>query len=847
MMLHKFFKNYSLRQWLLAGVIVASSSMFLSCDGYDLDVKQPATAGSSVYEYLSGAGYYSNYVRLIDDLGETESLSKTNLRTLFVADDEAFERFFVDNDWDVNKYEDLSMAQKKMLLYGSMIANSYQVAYLSSANGPLEGMCMRRITEASTFDTVSYVTPLEMPDNKYWKQYKENNNSIYCMKDYTKPPMIHFIEKFLTMNRISDDDCDFLMNYTTNRKAGDANINGVLMEEQNIRCMNGFVHRMKEVVTPLPNMAEKIRQKENTSLYSGLLERFSAPYPLSEEQTRAFNMQYGLSVDTVYQKRYFSQLSQGGGSLLTAPDGSPIGNKENVLRFDPGWNSYFTSGSTNSAEISLQENMAVMLVPSDEALQRYWNEEGGQALKDVYGEWENVPDHVVAQLITNNMLSSFKGSVPSKFETVLNDANDKMGLTKADVDNVYLCCNGAVYLTNRVFNPTAYRSVFFPALVNDNMNIIRWAVQKLEFNSYLNSMVSYYSFLIPTNEGMLQYIDPVTFGKTTTQLWRFFYDKVDETVKASVWNYDIATNEVGDSIKLISWEGDILNRLEDVLDTHIIVGDIEDGKEFYETKGGAVIRMARQGGENTMVLQGGFQIEEGREVTVGKIYDQTSDGNGKSYILSGEPIMTSRKAVYDILLERDEYRKFRELLEGSGYLVTKHLDKYPAGTKTYNLDLFNSYKYTVYVPTNAVIEELEASGKLPKWEVIEAMKEDDNANEAEIQRLTDIINNFIRYHVQDNSIYIGQGSVVGEYESQTMNLSIGRFYKLYVEANNTAMTVKGLANDKPLNVLTTDNELYNQMAREYQYDEGGGSLRTSSFAVVHLIDGALMYSKDQFK
>ena len=140
-----------------------------------------------------------------------------------------------------------------------------------------------------------------------------------------------------------------------------------------------------------------------------------------------------------------------------------------------------------------------MLVPSDEAMNTYWNNGIGQVLKDYYGTWDKVPDQVVAKLINNSMLNLFQSSVPSKFASILDDAINPMGITEADVDSVYLSCNGAVYLTNKVFSPTAYVSVAFPALVNPQMWIINWAIEQLKYDAYLNAMKARYSFFIPKN------------------------------------------------------------------------------------------------------------------------------------------------------------------------------------------------------------------------------------------------------------------------------------------------------------------------------------------------------------
>ena len=71
---------------------------------------------------------------------------------------------------------------------------------------------------------------------------------------------------------------------------------------------------------------------------------------------------------------------------------------------------------------------------------------------------------------------------------------DPMGVDKADIDSVWLGCNGAVYLTNKVYSPTSFVSVLYPAIVNETMKVMRWAVEKNQYNVYLNSLNSRFSF-----------------------------------------------------------------------------------------------------------------------------------------------------------------------------------------------------------------------------------------------------------------------------------------------------------------------------------------------------------------
>lgn len=60
---------------------------------------KPSWLGESIYAELKNpnqealTGSFNTYLRLVDDLGEAETLNKTGSKTVFPANDEAFERF----------------------------------------------------------------------------------------------------------------------------------------------------------------------------------------------------------------------------------------------------------------------------------------------------------------------------------------------------------------------------------------------------------------------------------------------------------------------------------------------------------------------------------------------------------------------------------------------------------------------------------------------------------------------------------------------------------------------------------------------------------------------------------
>ena len=864
MQLSKTCQGLSLRRnrckMMAMAVALVGGVALTSCQQYDLDEKSPEGWGNSIYSWLDEQGNFTNTVRMINDLKYQEVLGKTGSKTLFVADDAAYERFFSNNSWGASRYEDLTEPQKKMLLFGNMLDNSIQLNSLSTIQGnPLkEGQAMRRFSALGEYDTVPILRPQDMPDNKYWKRHRESGKNMVCLEDGTAVPMLLFLEAQLSNNRITNDDYNFLFNYKTNRKAGDASINGVDVVEDNIRCANGFIHRTAEVVAPLPNMAELIAKKPEVSMFNKLLERFCAPYPDGKDlaKTERYNYLYNTNVDTVYTKRFFNDKR--GAALNTTPDGRGVPAQ---LVFDPEWNSYYSASIKQSSEgdAAEQRDMAVMMVPTNEAMQAYW--EGlGKPLSENYASWDDVPDDVIIKLLNVNMLPSFTSSVPSKFDAILNDANDPMGVNVKDVDEVWMACNGAIYLTNKVYSPTAYVSVSFPALINRTMKIMDWAITQCKYNVYLNALGSDYSFFIPTNNALLEYIDPFSYGKKNLQLLSFRYDETkreEERVSAVIYNYNPETGE-RDSVGLVTTATNsarLTRCLQDILDTHIVIGKIWEGnKTYFRTKNGTGIRVTNASDADRMTVEGSYQMYEGSPLKVARVYDQRKEvagGNGMSYVLEGQPIMGTRLTVKDQLSAHPEFAKFLELMEGSGLFENIHNlgtgnendNKACGGT---NVSLFNTYHYTIYVPSNQAIEQLQKDGKLSSWEQVEA----DHATGNAAQAATDSLNivNFLKYHIQDNALYIGAQNESGNYETALINSKTKRFYMLQTALKDDSIEVTDATGVKHTVTKKTDTsgkDLYNIQAREYLYDNKDATtatnLYTTSSAVIHLIDSPLAY------
>lgn len=843
-----------------------------SCkDEYTL-TGQPSWLGNSIYERLQEDGNYTTLLRLVDDLEQTEVLSHSGSKTLFAANDSAFQAWFGNNKWGVKNYSQLSTAQKKMLLNNTMINNPYLIELLSNVSGtpPLEGMCMRRETATTIYDSVEIISPDKMPATAVWQRFRDQRKSIPILKDATTPPMIHFLPKFMEYYNINSEDLAVLTNHQAT-SANEAWVNSRKVLERDITCKNGYIQRIDGVIEPMTNMAEVLRQHPQLSKWSELIDRFSAPYynaTATSEYNRLFNNE-----DSVYTMRYFSKRSAGGTALTETPDGEVAAA---LLTFDPGWNQYMYS---NTMGYDLHYDAGAMIAPTNEALETWWNNEG-KDLQMEYGSWENVPNATLAKLLNVNMLPTFTEAVPSKFERVLNDAKESLGIETRHIDSCFMACNGVVYMVNKVFSPAEYASVAYPALAHQStMNVIYWAIDQLNFLPYLLSMDSRYSLLLPTNEALLWYLDPATYGgidrlsgMEAPSALEFYYDAskpTTERVQARRFNTTVDTD--GNITKGVRTQATvdrsvIDDRLKRLMDDLIIVGDVEDGHEYYKTKGGSLIHVSHTT-DGRIAFSGGWQKEHNEKplpVETNEIYPKD---NGKSYQLNNEVPMGTQKSIYLTLKGNEAFSEFLTLIDndGANLLGTKLNNEYNAGLTAQgskNLTLLDNYNYTIYVPTNESIRDLINRGLLPTWDDYEAMENEGFADEAAVdsaqQIIKNIIVNFIRYHVQDHSVAINMApelydedpetgvktpSYVNIFESMKRNYETGRFFGLESDNSNGQLTVKDVMGN--VRHVTKQDGLYNNICREYWFNGSGNTARIfmASDAVIHQIDAPLFYEE----
>ena len=660
---------------------------------------------------------------------------------------------------------------------------------------------------------------------------------------------------------------------------------------QDITCQNGYIHVLAEVPEQLPNMAEIIRTKPQFSIFSSLLERFSYPQYIGMREVD------GRS-DSLFVKRYFNN---GKNSLIT-PDESetPLST---VLALDPGWNAYCIN--TTNDDITSSNDGAAIFVPTDEWMQYYITQGDGKAIGAKYGyDWANVPDGTVLPFLNNCMKSSLISTVPSKFANVKNTQSEDMGLSVDKVDSCFMACNGVVYQMGTVYVAPEHQSVFFPVMLRQDQdleNLYRYisdtrykptSDNKVTYNpnwtgyeneAYVNSMASTYTFLLPKDEAFSAVIDPYGIYENKPVAYHYYVNSTDKNfpVSADVFLVDTTGNQMvvtsdpapfQPSATSANGLGLINNRFSDFFDNLIIVHGkkgsqtFHPGQEIYLNKAGGPVKVQFSGGK-VVGIAGSAQMERGTFIPVSEdlTFDQTESGNGISYVLDSIPssTLTSPYQVLTDNVKHPGFNLFGELMSRSSVLNTSNNVDATHVSIDRAINLLGNFHYTIYVPAEDKVQALIDAHRLPsldeydEWSAVKdsahtlVLKEIFTAEQEDsVKAVADscqnviqtVLNNFIRYHIQDGSVYLGgeQGSNV--YETAAYDDESSLFRRLTVENNGSTLNVKDARNQTSHVVAGAQS---NVVARQYVFTKSTRWLYTSSYVVLHAIDDVLLYSDSQ--
>lgn len=928
----------------MACLLFACATVQSCRDEYFYDDSAPDFLEASIYDYLKEQGDFELFLKVVEDLNYHEVLKRTGSKTLFVANDEAFKKGIKD-EWAFDSYDQLTPAHKRIILNSAMLDNAYLLEMLSKMQStgdnaePIPGQSLRQTTSLSVIDTIGLFGYEELPQNNPdWESFRDKD--VRLALDASTPMLVHFIEDQLYMKNITENDLRRIVGDET-AQLSDIYVfdKKVIRDKSDVACKNGYVHQLDGLLIPPSNMAEELRKNglgvdlastgmrdeslaTTTKLFSRILDRFAVPVPIEEgsEIAQDYNRMYrqNQEPEQLFQKKYYTT------DFLTYVDVDQ--NKHDAigsLLFDPGWNAYQTSSTVDK-----KQDMAAIFAPSDEAMITYFKEQSGKELVARYGSnvpnketlsglvqaIDSIPLDIIQALARNHMQKSFNATVPSKFTSIVNDARDDMKLREKNVVTTLLANNGVIYVMDSVYSPARYVSVIAPVMLSDTLSIFNKAIVDKGYDKYLLSMQNRFGLMV-TDDNNLVYYDPSTEKKLKDRIAYKFVATVNDEgniavdAKQATYDhniYDPTTNSYGTlNVHKENKHANIAKLYEDIMEYNIVIGELnsqkdrDEDRKYYMSKGYGTVMVDRDANGFVSAVAGGRERQLNAMVPVVQTYDMD---NGETFQLT-TLIQPPTQSVLDVLSDtlRPEFSDFYALCVPNNDVLT-----YLLGAKTDNnktawnkysvfddasglVRMFDTYHYTVYVPSNEALAEAYTKG-LPTWDdladehlLVSGLERDSlpkladdslktAALKAEIKERkdylragADLIAKFVRYHFQDNSVYVdnpphslavdeGNGNYRYEYEvtyeTSALNDSTNAFCTVLVKTEDymgkPTISVRGDFTDEDYNVChvintvgADENRLYNVMTRDIVFS--GSDISTSSYAVVHLIDGFLVF------
>lgn len=579
---------------------------------------------------------FSNYLQLLRDCGNeypnwrerwTDYLNGATDMTVFVANDEGWKRFFEGNAKlpETNPWHTATS-------YGALTPEQKGMLLASS------------LTQAGKVGEIGEKGTLRL------KSYLSNN--IWT-------PVL--TPEYCALNNITDEDQRIICGAPITAPWTP----GAQFRDVDYACSNGYIEDVSLPLTPLGTMADIIRNNGQTNIFAHMLD------------------------------------------IIQNQESDPYGYGSQ-LKFDPSWAGYYEdSYHPENAE----KDMAAMFVPNDDAMWRFFTEGAGQAFLETYNtqvgteepvpyvkpttqdellhQIDLVPANVLYPFVSNIMMRSFAGSVPSKMMKLRDDAMEQLFYAE-DMDRIKTClmaCNGAVYIMDKVYGPTDYTGVTAPAFVSNTNRIMKWAIYDqsnmgLNYYAYLKAPQQDITFFLPSDAALAYYYDPSSMKSKTPRVIVMSYKNVSPgkvAVGAKCWKYidPYGTNPAYDGQPKGSIGGqfmssagfiddtDITNRLKDILLSHTILNDgtqdINSRNEYFRTYGGDVVKVIRDASGKIVGAKGTFQLENERQGITG---NETSLGvtgcnvtasfeslsNGQTYTLDA-PLIPTYRSLWSILTD----------------------------------------------------------------------------------------------------------------------------------------------------------------------------------------------------
>ena len=419
----KFLKNLFS---LLAVVLIFGSCRKKAFDDY---YGRPANLAPPIYQVLQSRGNFKNLLACIDKSGYKSTLSAAGYWTFFAPNDDAFKKYFADNNTSIDKID--SVTAKKIVTY-CLVYNAFatdHIADYQSKTGWIVNGAFKRRT--AYYDGVYQATV----NGQQMNVISANRNGSYIFGDNNNKYIPYFFSTYMGAKGLTSADYNYF--YPNSTYSG-FNVVDASVVNKDISAENGVIHEVDRVILPLPSLEQYLAANPQYSVFKSLYDQFMVTYQANDDATHRNTVLTG-STAQVFVKLYYANIAF-----------SP--NNENFLKL---------------ADNDGQADGYTLFAPTNDALTPYLN----NVILENYKSIDKLPINIIIDLLNAHMWQTTVW--PSKFSTTNNFQGEPARFnSNSDVVDKKICSNGIFYGTNKVQQANVFSSVYGKAYLDPNYSLM---------------------------------------------------------------------------------------------------------------------------------------------------------------------------------------------------------------------------------------------------------------------------------------------------------------------------------------------------------------------------------------
>jgi uncharacterized surface protein with fasciclin (FAS1) repeats len=614
---------------------------------------RPANLQPPIYQVLQQRGNFTTLLAVIDKSNYKPTLSAAGYWTFFAPNDEAFKKYFSDNNTSLDKMD--SVTARKLVTY-CLVFNAFKTDHLpdyQSSAGWVPTSAYKRRT--AYYDGFYTGQGPDGPNTILFSANRNanNNGTSFIFGDNNNKYIPYFYSTYFAAKNLSATDYNY---FFPNTSYTGFNVVNSAVVNKDILAENGVIHEIDHVIAPLPSLEQKLTSNSNYSVFNSLYDQFMISYVTDANATRRY-LTLNNKTSNVYIKQY-------GANLAFAP------NNENFLKVEDN---------------DGQQDGYSIFVPSNDVLNLYLKE----VILEFYKTLSALPPNIIADLLNAHMWQTTVW--PTKFASTRNYLGEPARFDPvADITEKQFCSNGVFYGTNKVQQANVFSTVYARAYLDPAYSMMTRLLD-LTLKTQVTSPGLKYTVFMLSNATL----NSLGYGYNPTNS-NFTYTVNGATTSGAT---PLAALQRILNLNIVPTPNGELNDLS--------------GDGIAESNGGEYIRWHNNTVSSAGTVEANnnnpnriLQIDNTRtrNYSNGKVYFLKDISRNTEYLLETPTKTIAADIAANAKTAADPYWDFNQyLINSSAYDAT-------AG-EIVNLQL--GANYTVFVPTQAAMKQAVIDGFLP--------------------------------------------------------------------------------------------------------------------------------------